>query len=414
VKQDDIRKLLGGYATGTLTDAERKALFDAALEDQSLFDAIAEDGALKEVLDDPQARAYLLEALPAKPTLVVKRIPAWSWAAAGSVAATLVIGVLLVRTPGPQKITTLRAIDSLQPMSELEAHAADKREPGPPVAKQKALAPAVVLSNRVQAETSQSANTAAPLQESDREARSGAETDAKQPAEKESVAPVAVAENRQKVEVSPAADAVRPPAALAGRPVESTALSTATGEQLPLLDSAVQTQQSARQLFYSPVYSAGAAAELFTGRRDAPAKAKRAATQPAGTPGLRYTLLRRQPDGSYLETDPSTIFHAGDAIRLSVETNAPGYLAVWNGRAALANLSVLARTKYTIPAEGAIDLDGPPGDRKLQVIFSRAVQAKPAGLVGGLLVEQSTERATYVADPRPSSLVSFEINLVYR
>ena len=97
----------------------------------------------------------------------------------------------------------------------------------------------------------------------------------------------------------------------AGQPVESTALSTAAGGQLPLLDSAVQTQQSARQLFYSPVYSAGAAAELFTGRRDAPEKGKRAATQPAGTPGLRYTLLRRQPDGSYLETDPRTIFHAG-------------------------------------------------------------------------------------------------------
>jgi hypothetical protein len=125
-------------------------------------------------------------------------------------------------------------------------------------------------------------------------------------------------------------------------------------------------------------------------------------------------LFRRQPDGSYLEADPTTIFHAGDAVRLSIETNAPGYLAVWSGRAALANLSVLARTKYTIPAEGAIDLNGPPGDRKLLVIFSRALQTKPAGQAVGLLVEQSTERATYVADPRPSSLVSFEISLAYR
>jgi hypothetical protein len=144
------------------------------------------------------------------------------------------------------------------------------------------------------------------------------------------------------------------------------------------------------------------------------AAAKFPAAQPAGTLGLRYTLLRRQPDGSYLETDPTTSFHAGDAIRLSIETNAAGYLAVWNGRVSLANLSVLARTRYTVPAEGTIDLTGPSGDKKLLVIFSRAVQTKPASLVGGLLVEQSNEGATYVADPRPSTLVSFEISLTYR
>jgi len=31
---DEARKLLGGYATGSLTEAERTALFEAALEDQ--------------------------------------------------------------------------------------------------------------------------------------------------------------------------------------------------------------------------------------------------------------------------------------------------------------------------------------------------------------------------------------------
>jgi hypothetical protein len=81
VKRDDIRKLLGGYATGTLTDAERKALFEAAMEDQALFDTIADEGVLKDLLDDPQARAYLLEALPARPEPVEKGIPAWSWSA---------------------------------------------------------------------------------------------------------------------------------------------------------------------------------------------------------------------------------------------------------------------------------------------------------------------------------------------
>src|ERR1019366_478681 len=37
---EDIKKLLGGYATGTLTAEERQGLFAAALEDQEMFDAV--------------------------------------------------------------------------------------------------------------------------------------------------------------------------------------------------------------------------------------------------------------------------------------------------------------------------------------------------------------------------------------
>ena len=413
MNRDDMRKLLGGYATGTLTDAERKALFEAAMEDQTLFDAIADEGVLKEVLDDPQARAYLLEALPGRPEPVVRRIPAWNWAAAGSLAATLVIGALLVRMPVPRKLTAPEVMASLPLKSELDALAPLKVESQSQV-KQKSLAPAMVLLKPTRAENSRPAAPAAPLPQSDHDAREAAATDVKvPPAERESVAPVAVAEDREKVEESASAAPARTGPALARQSVDSTTLSTAAGGQLQLLGSAVQTQQSARQLFFSPVYSSGAVAGLVAGRHDA-AVAKRAVAQPAGTPGLRYTLLRRQPDGSYLEADLTTIFHTGDAIRLSIETNAPGYLAVWSGRAALANFSVLARTKYTIPVEGAIDFDGPPGDKKLLVVFSRVLQTKPAGQAVGLLVEQSTERATYVADPRPSSLVSFEIGLAYR
>ena len=251
------------------------------------------------------------------------------------------------------------------------------------------------------------------MPQTDRDVREPAQADSKRPSDKESASPVAVAENRKKVELPTSADAVSAQTAPAAQTAVSNTLATAAGP-VTLMDRAVQTQQSARQLYYSPVYGSGGAAGFVVGRYDAPPAAKHAAAARAGTPGLRYSLLRRQPDGSYLETDRNASFHAGDAIRLSIETNTAGYLAVWNGRVPLANLSVLARTKYTVPAEGAIGLTGPPGDKKLLVIFSRAVQTKPAGLVDGLLVEQSNERATYVADPRPSALVSFEINLTYR
>ncbi len=59
---DDVRKLLGGYATGTLTDAEKQLLYDAALHDNELFAALADEQALKELLDDGAVRAQLLRA----------------------------------------------------------------------------------------------------------------------------------------------------------------------------------------------------------------------------------------------------------------------------------------------------------------------------------------------------------------
>lgn len=59
----DIRKLIAGYASGTLSEAERKVLFEAALHDQALFDALADEEALRELLTDSEVRGELLEAL---------------------------------------------------------------------------------------------------------------------------------------------------------------------------------------------------------------------------------------------------------------------------------------------------------------------------------------------------------------
>src|SRR5262249_54035786 len=45
--------------------------------------------------------------------------------------------------------------------------------------------------------------------------------------------------------------------------------------------------------------------------------------------GLRYTILKKTPNGM-TEVDKNTVFHAGDKIQLSVQTNSPGYLYVVN------------------------------------------------------------------------------------
>ena len=59
---DEVRKLLGGYATGTLTEEEKQVLFDAALHDNELFAVLADEQALKELLDDSAVRAQILRA----------------------------------------------------------------------------------------------------------------------------------------------------------------------------------------------------------------------------------------------------------------------------------------------------------------------------------------------------------------
>ena len=59
---EDVRKLLGGYATGTLSEEERQALYAAALSDDELFAALADEQSLKDMLDDSAVRTQLLQA----------------------------------------------------------------------------------------------------------------------------------------------------------------------------------------------------------------------------------------------------------------------------------------------------------------------------------------------------------------
>ncbi len=99
---EEIRKLLGGYATDTLTESERAALFEAALEDQELFDALQNEDALRELLADPVSREQIRLALrPAD----VGRSPAWwrrGWlVSAASVAVAASIAIAVVRWQRP-------------------------------------------------------------------------------------------------------------------------------------------------------------------------------------------------------------------------------------------------------------------------------------------------------------------------
>lgn len=91
----ECRKLLGGYAAGTLTPEEREALFSAALSDPDLFAALAEEQPLKDVLDDASARADLLAAVEDRPFSIINALRDWFERPKAKVL-TAVAAVLLV------------------------------------------------------------------------------------------------------------------------------------------------------------------------------------------------------------------------------------------------------------------------------------------------------------------------------
>ncbi len=102
MKQGEAEKLLGGHATGTLTEAERAELFAAALDHQELFDALMDEEALRELLADPAAKAQLLAALA--PAAMPKVVPFWRRTGVLGAAASLLVaslaGIAYLRSPG--------------------------------------------------------------------------------------------------------------------------------------------------------------------------------------------------------------------------------------------------------------------------------------------------------------------------
>jgi outer membrane biosynthesis protein TonB len=135
---DDARKLLGGYATGSLTEAERRALFQAALEDQELFDELAGEQVLKEVLDEPGARQRLLATLESGPHRIAWWMRPWPWAAAAATLAVVIGVVIFNRTPPPEPPQQVaQVLKSAEPV----APPAPAPAPSPPTPKRK-VAPA--------------------------------------------------------------------------------------------------------------------------------------------------------------------------------------------------------------------------------------------------------------------------------
>lgn len=154
MSREEIEKLLGGYATGTLSEAERQRLFEAALEDQEIFAALAREQDFKDLLETPGAREELLAALASEPVLAAAALPAtapekagfwswltqpWPWAVAATAAFTAILFFALRPQPQPVPVETAAVV---QPESlEQETTKQEPAEPAKPVERAAAPAP---------------------------------------------------------------------------------------------------------------------------------------------------------------------------------------------------------------------------------------------------------------------------------
>jgi len=393
MKFEDPEKLLGGYATDTLNEAERKALFEAALANQDLFNTLADEEALRELLSDARCRRQLLSLLQPRREPVWRRLAAWmgrpsSWAVAGSLATVLLITGLLVemnRTTRPVSVALLKV--------------------------------------EAPAETAQKPAQAAPAKAAPREE--------KQVAKKRTAAPAHVAgpapepAPARDVLLAEKAEAPAPPAAPLPAPTASQELAATSFRAQPqagrlemsrMPPTEQEARKDARTLYYGSAGRRGAAA---ADRAAPPVAALRAkAASPTAPLGLRYSILRRDASGQFSALAPDTVLQPGDAIRLSVEANQSGYVSLLrSGAAGVPQTRVEPSTVYLLPSEGAITLGQQPGQEKLLLVFSREPQAELEEAARTPVVEKvAAENAVYVVDASgpPAARLSVAITLTYR
>ena len=119
--------------------------------------------------------------------------------------------------------------------------------------------------------------------------------------------------------------------------------------------------------------------------------------------GLGYTLYMRAPDGGAVRVDPTREFHAGDRIRLSLESNTDGYLYIFHTendgtpemlypdvRLSKGENRIEAHVPYEIPwnepgVENWFRFDENPANERLFVVITR--QPLPGIPVGSALVD---------------------------
>jgi hypothetical protein len=423
MSRDEIQKLLGGYATGTLTTAEQQALFEAALEDQQLFDQLAREQALRDLLHEPQAKAQVLQALQQPRRSWFTRPRVW-WPAAATAAvacAALVLVFAVKRQQQPVTVATYRPPEEIRPVPS-------------PTGAQPVAPPSAPAREETRAASkprlpkppghSESPILAAPK-----------DGDAPEKLKKEA-APAAAAPAGPPPTTLGAVSSggrVAAPTAPASELKDVVALNSAADSiQVNERDQTVQVNhappQTAEALFNSnaPVATAFKAAEQSAApsqqqepsdqRQAVQVQALRAQVQLAQArqrmvfPGFKYRILRQGPGGTYGERSADSLSQ-GDKLKVQFTMNVSGRLEVKAGGETLLAQRVAAQGAYTTdqlkPGITELTVDFTP-DPLPRIEMARAAQAS-----GKAVVEHKPEE-TYVVGVPPTDRVHFTIQLKYR
>lgn len=409
---EDIKKLLGGYATGTLTTEERQALFAAALEDQELFDALADEQSLRDLLRDPAARAELLSALD---TPASRPGGFWQWLrrpAVAGLAAACVVAVAVVAVWQGTRVAPLKP-----PEPVIVAEVKPQASPGPSM---DAKAPEVRTPELKRRDAKQLLIEINPK-------------DANVIVDR-----TPIAEPVEPVPPVPQPSPPPPLPALMARKAEAE--STAAG-RLAATTQSVEVQAStgaldARALFYLNQLTPGVNAFVGTGsgggaapppaipaapQKDEVARMKKSVSglvapmMPAAPRlGVRVSILRGQS-----EVDLTTVLDPGETVRLKLTPNADGFMYVVEGSRMVASGAAQRLQPFETPD---LHIEG-SGQKQLYVMLSRRAQTvvplSLGSMARGDLVETSPdrERATYVvsgARDAGAQQVVVPVTLTYR
>ncbi|MCW5981691.1 MAG: hypothetical protein KIT09_26640 [Bryobacteraceae bacterium] len=413
---DQAKELLGGYATGTLTEAERKALFEAALSDQSLFDALAEEDALRLALEDRSYRIELASMLEPKRSPWWRRPANLAWA--GSMAAVAVVGIVAYQAyqplpHGPAEVWP-DIVQSAPRLGQEQPEARDTRE------KQAARSAPLEIQQPI---LTDAARTPEKKKEAEAVAAAAPIT---RPAEVAIGAPPAVQTPEPSPAVRTETEAPLRPGAIAGAarqpqapeaivvPPSSMARETASAAGAPPVarstaepgviggyPAQADVAQSKTKPVDAPRMMAYREGDLAVPGE--PALARRSAAAPAV---LAWQALRRNPDGSHSDVKPADSLAMDDDVQLAVVCAADGhlYLIDQSGPEPPALLySGLAQRgiRYVIPTEGPLPPPKNSGRRRLVLLFSpKPLPLDVLGVSGPL-------------DPRAAAF-SIEIPLNYR
>ena len=128
--------------------------------------------------------------------------------------------------------------------------------------------------------------------------------------------------------------------------------------------------------------------------------------------GLKYTVLRRSGN-DMVEVPPDTVFHAGDRIQLSVQTNGPGYLYIVSQGSSGTWKPMFPSTEvedgnnrvdgwhaYTLPPKSRMVFDEQSGVEKIFIVFSREPERDLENMIYSLRGNQPHPAAQDVSKPK--------------